>query len=117
MAATQTKVKNVSGGPRFFNTAEGGLVTLDDGQEWEGELGEGMMKSFQRRAQNGVAEFEINGKALTKKGAVAEPGAARDTFDMQTDQEIRDFIKDRDGKAAPNNSTRVQLLELARKTP
>lgn len=117
MASTHTKVKNVSGGPRFFNTAEGGLITLDDGQEWEGELADGTMKSFQRRAQNGVAEFEVNGKALTKKGAVAEPGAARDTFDMQSDAELRSYIKDRDGKAAPNSSTRVELLEIARKAP
>ena len=63
-----TTVKNVSAGARYFypNAEEGksggSAVSLDPGQEWEGEISEAAMKSLEESNVAGKpAEFMIDG--------------------------------------------------------
>lgn len=106
-----TKVKNVSKGPRYFHRqASGGTaVMLNPGQSWEGELDEVALKGLQSRNVEGKpAEFEIDGDV---GGATIQE---EDEFDVMSDEELRTYLTDRDGKAPAHNMRRDTMLERAR---
>jgi hypothetical protein len=121
-----TRIKNIGKGPRFFHLdhgepndrGQGGLpgrvINLDPGQEWEGEVPDATLKQMKRRNDNLRQTKQPLDWSIDGSEDKAPSNVGKDEFDNMNDQQLRDFIAERDGKAPPGNTLRETLLAKAR---
>ena len=113
------KIKNASAGPRGI-TAGGETIMLEPGEERELDVQAGDLKVAKASGWFGIdgkePEAGASDTAPSDNPATTAPpaGTSTDRFDAMSDDDLRAFIEDRDGKAPHANSKRETLLAKAR---